>query len=102
MSDKETKVEKKQTVQIKVPEDIARGVYANSMGVFHTREEFVLDFLNMFPFPRKRDHDGQDHHQPGSYSANHPSPAGKPSTLRRSMGPVQEAPPPYTGPMGYA
>ncbi|NIS61442.1 MAG: DUF3467 domain-containing protein [Proteobacteria bacterium] len=36
-------------VEIKITDDILRGVYANNMAVAHTREEFFLDFINIFP-----------------------------------------------------
>lgn len=36
-------------VPIQVPEAVLRGAYANQMVVRHTREEFVLDFLSVFP-----------------------------------------------------
>jgi hypothetical protein len=36
-------------ISIKMPDDVLRGVYANQMMVSHTREEFVLDFINLFP-----------------------------------------------------
>jgi hypothetical protein len=39
----------KNDVPVKMSDDILRGVYANQMVVRHTREEFVLDFLNLFP-----------------------------------------------------
>ncbi len=35
-------------VEIKLPDEIAGGVYANNMVVTHSREEFVLDFLSVF------------------------------------------------------
>ena len=35
-------------VEIKIPEELAGGVYANNMVVSHTREEFVLDFMTVF------------------------------------------------------
>jgi hypothetical protein len=41
MSDKE--------IPIKIPDEVLRGVYANQMVVSHTREEFLLDFINLFP-----------------------------------------------------
>lgn len=41
--------EKKKDVTIKMPDEVLRGVYANQMIVQHTREEFVLDFANIFP-----------------------------------------------------
>lgn len=34
---------------IKMPEDVLRGVYSNQMVVSHTREEFLMDFVNVFP-----------------------------------------------------
>lgn len=36
-------------MQIKMPEAVLGGVYANQMLVSHTREEFVMDFVNLFP-----------------------------------------------------
>lgn len=36
-------------VNIKITDDILKGVYANMMMVAHTKEEFVLDFINMLP-----------------------------------------------------
>ena len=32
-----------------MPDDVIRGVYSNQMVVSHTREEFLMDFVNMFP-----------------------------------------------------
>lgn len=39
----------KSRMNIKITDDILKGVYANSMVVTHTREEFVIDFINTFP-----------------------------------------------------
>lgn len=36
-------------IQIKATDEKMKGEYANMMQVMHTQEEFVLDFLNMFP-----------------------------------------------------
>ena len=36
-------------VSIQMPDNVLPGVYANQMMVAHTREEFVLDFINLFP-----------------------------------------------------
>ncbi|RJO59094.1 DUF3467 domain-containing protein [Candidatus Parcubacteria bacterium] len=38
-----------QQIQIKVDDATLKGVYANMMGVAHTKEEFVLDFINIYP-----------------------------------------------------
>ena len=40
---------KHRQVQIKIPDQILGGVYANQMMVTHTREEFVLDYISLFP-----------------------------------------------------
>lgn len=39
----------KREISIKIPEKVLGGVYANQMMVSHTREEFMLDFINVFP-----------------------------------------------------
>lgn len=36
-------------MQIKASDEKLKGEYANMMQVLHTKEEFVLDFLNVFP-----------------------------------------------------
>lgn len=40
---------KKTDVRIKMPDELVGGRYANQMVVQHTREEFVLDFVSVFP-----------------------------------------------------
>ena len=49
MSEQGQDPKKRKGAQIKVPEEVARGTYANAMAVFHTREEFVLDFVLSLP-----------------------------------------------------
>ena len=36
-------------IPVKIPDDVLRGAYANQMVVAHTREEFVLDSISLFP-----------------------------------------------------
>ena len=36
-------------LSVQIPESVLPGVYANQMVVSHTREEFLLDFVNLFP-----------------------------------------------------
>jgi len=38
-----------QPVQIKAGDAEVKGVYSNFMEIKHTKEEFCLDFLNIFP-----------------------------------------------------
>jgi len=38
-----------QQIQIKIDDTTLKGVYANMMGVAHSKEEFVLDFINIYP-----------------------------------------------------
>ena len=40
---------KQRRLPVKLPEHIQSGVYSNQMVVSHTREEFLLDFVNLFP-----------------------------------------------------
>jgi len=39
----------KREISIKIPDQVLGGVYANQMMVTHTREEFVLDLINLLP-----------------------------------------------------
>ncbi len=36
-------------LQIKISDEMLKGVYANAMQVAHSQEEFMLDFLNLSP-----------------------------------------------------
>jgi hypothetical protein len=39
----------KRQLQIKISDDVLKGAYANAMQIIHTKEEFVLDFMNLSP-----------------------------------------------------
>lgn len=36
-------------MKVKFTDEVLKGVYANNMFIAHTREEFILDFVNAFP-----------------------------------------------------
>ena len=36
-------------LHVKMPDKVLPGVYSNQMMVSHTREEFLIDFINLFP-----------------------------------------------------
>ena len=36
-------------MQIKISDEVLKGNYANAMQVAHTKEEFLLDFMNLSP-----------------------------------------------------
>lgn len=38
-----------QKINIKANDEALKGAYSNMMQILHTKEEFVLDFLNIFP-----------------------------------------------------
>ena len=38
-----------QQIQIKISDEKLKGEYSNLMQILHTKEEFVLDFFNVFP-----------------------------------------------------
>ncbi len=100
MSAEERDRQQKKGVKIKMPEEVARGAYANTMAVFHTREEFVIDFMNVFlhtgvATARVITSPGHMKRIIGALQEN----------LRRyeeRFGSVEEAAPPVSGPMGYA
>ena len=41
--------QQQQNVNIKITDEVLRGAYCNMLMVAHTKEEFVLDFINMLP-----------------------------------------------------
>ena len=41
--------QKPEGVSIKINDEVLKGEYSNTMQVLHTKEEFVMDFMNMFP-----------------------------------------------------
>jgi hypothetical protein len=49
MMAKEEQGKRQRRLPIKFPEKVLPGIYANQMVVSHTREEFLLDFINLFP-----------------------------------------------------
>jgi len=38
-----------QQIQIKAADEKLKGEYSNVMQILHTKEEFVMDFMNVFP-----------------------------------------------------
>lgn len=36
-------------INIKINDEELKGKYANNMQVMHTKEEFIIDFMNVFP-----------------------------------------------------
>jgi hypothetical protein len=38
-----------QQIQVKATDEALKGLYSNMVQVGHTAEEFVLDFMNLFP-----------------------------------------------------
>ncbi len=40
---------KKKEIKIKLKEEDLKGLYSNLVQISHTREEFCLDFFNIFP-----------------------------------------------------
>jgi len=38
-----------QQIQVKIPDDVLKGIYANMVQIGHGPEEFILDFMNIFP-----------------------------------------------------
>ncbi len=49
MADETGKGEGAKGLNVKITDDELRGRYANLVRITHTREEFILDFINMVP-----------------------------------------------------
>ena len=47
--DQDHNPDNKRKLPVDIPEKVIGGVYANQMVIGHTREEFLLDFINLFP-----------------------------------------------------
>ncbi|HRY63349.1 MAG TPA: DUF3467 domain-containing protein [Patescibacteria group bacterium] len=45
----ENNQQQQKQLQIKIADEILKGFYANAMQVMHSKEEFVLDFMNLSP-----------------------------------------------------
>lgn len=41
--------DQQQNINVKVEDSVLKGVYANNMQVGFSPEEFILDFMNLFP-----------------------------------------------------
>lgn len=41
-----------QQINIKIDDQILKGAYTNAMAVSHSKEEFVLDFMNIYPWQK--------------------------------------------------
>ncbi|MBK8808101.1 MAG: DUF3467 domain-containing protein [Bacteroidales bacterium] len=41
--------EKKQQLNIELPEDVAQGIYSNLAVITHSNSEFVVDFIRLMP-----------------------------------------------------
>ena len=41
-----------QQINIKIDDQTLKGVNANAMGISHSKEEFVLDFMNIYPWQK--------------------------------------------------
>ncbi len=41
--------EQQQQIQVKVTDEVLKGVYSNLAQIAHTKEEFVIDFMSMMP-----------------------------------------------------
>ncbi|MDD5039892.1 MAG: DUF3467 domain-containing protein [Patescibacteria group bacterium] len=44
--------QQQQQINIKIDDATLKGTYANAMGISHSKEEFVLDFMNIYPWQR--------------------------------------------------
>lgn len=41
-------MDSKKEIKVKISDEKLKGVYSNLMRIYHTKEEFILDFLSVF------------------------------------------------------
>ncbi len=49
MQNQQPRQDQGRQIQIKIPDEVLKGAYVNAMQVAHTKEEFILDFMNLSP-----------------------------------------------------
>lgn len=41
--------EKKKEIKLKINDDVLKGHYANQIAIMHSKNDFIIDFITMFP-----------------------------------------------------
>ena len=82
-------------MNVKITDDELKGRYANLVRITHTREEFILDFINMVP-PQGAV-TARVITSPGHLKRLIRALSGNLKLYEERFGPVQEAPEPQSG-----
>lgn len=95
IEDKGTAGQGQAKVNIKIADEELKGRYANLVRITHTREEFILDFINMVP-PQGAV-TARVITSPGHLKRLIRALAGNLELYEKSHGPIEEAPEPAGG-----
>ncbi|PIS40880.1 MAG: DUF3467 domain-containing protein [Candidatus Kerfeldbacteria bacterium CG08_land_8_20_14_0_20_43_14] len=90
-----------QQIQIKIDDAIMKGVYANMMSVSHSKEEFLLDFLNVYPLQQAGIATSRVIVSPGHMKRIVNALQDNLKKYEASFGKIQEADAPTSGEVGF-
>ncbi len=93
--------EQQQQINIKIDDATLKGVYANAMGVSHTKEEFTIDFMNVYPFQRTGVVTSRVITSPGHMKRIYLALQDNIKKYETQFGTIKEADAPSTGEIGF-
>ena len=90
-----------QQINVKIDDATLKGVYANAMGVTHSKEEFVLDFLNIYPWQKSGIVTSRVVTSPGHMKRIYRALEENVKKYEQQFGKIEEAKGPGLGEMGF-
>ncbi len=86
-------------IQIKATDEVLKGVYSNMAHISHTGEEFVMDFLNVFPPAGSLN--ARVIVSPGHMKRMVATLADNLAKYEKQLGPIKSSDAPTTAPIGF-
>lgn len=90
-----------QQINIKIDDTTLKGVYSNAMGVSHSKEEFVLDFMNVYAHQRAGVVNARVITSPGHMKRIYKALAENIKKYEDKFGKIEEAQAPGAGEIGF-
>ncbi len=90
-----------QQINIKIDDAILKGAYANAMGVSHAKEEFVLDFMNIYPWQKTGVVSARVITSPGHVKRIYKALDENIKKYEKQFGKIEEAQAPSAGEIGF-
>ncbi|MDP2683784.1 MAG: DUF3467 domain-containing protein [bacterium] len=90
-----------QQINIKIDDQTLKGVNANAMGISHSKEEFVLDFMNIYPWQKVGIVTSRVITTPGHMKRIYNALADNIKKYEDKFGKIEEAQAPQSGDIGF-